>query len=129
MTTKYNDHNAMLKEKLQALTEKDKDYWSFRGNANRGYGHGFFQYPAMMVPQVSKAIINKIMEVHPDIQTISDPFAGSGTVMTECMLRGLSFSGIDINPLAILLCHVKSGPFYQCQQVKGPIQENTRGVS
>jgi hypothetical protein len=36
------------------------------------------------------------MEVHPDIQTIRDSFAGSGTVMTECMLRGLSFSDIDI---------------------------------
>jgi site-specific DNA-adenine methylase len=112
MAIDYNGQNVILTEKLKALTEKDKDYWSFKGNANRGYGHGFFQYPAMMVPQVTKAIIDNIMEVHPNIQTIRDPFAGSGTVMTECMLRGLSFSGVDINPLAILLCRVKSGPFH-----------------
>jgi site-specific DNA-methyltransferase (cytosine-N4-specific) len=104
-------HNLLLSRKLQALSEKDKDYWSFKGNANSGYGHGLFQYPAMMVPQVTKAIIDKIIEVHPEIQDIADPFTGSGTVMTECMLRGLSFSGIDINPLAVLLCKVKSGPF------------------
>jgi site-specific DNA-adenine methylase len=99
-------------KKLHALTEKDKEYWSFKGNSYRGYGHGFFQYPAMMVPQVTQAIIDNIIEVYPNISTIYDPFVGSGTVMTESMLRGLSFFGNDINPLAILLCQVKSGPFF-----------------
>jgi hypothetical protein len=108
----YKDCNSSLNKKLQALSEKDKEYWSFKGNANRDYGHGMFQYPAMMVPQVTSAIIDKIIEVQPDFQTIRDPFVGSGTVMTESMLRGLSFYGTDINPLAILLCQVKSGPFF-----------------
>jgi site-specific DNA-adenine methylase len=110
--TDYNRYNNLLNEKLRALSEKDKDYWSFRGNASREYGHGLFQYPAMMVPQVTRAIIDKIIEVQPDVKTISDPFVGSGTVMTESMLRGLSFCGTDINPLAVLLCQVKSGPFF-----------------
>jgi hypothetical protein len=105
-------YNTLLNKKLQALSEADKDYWSFRCNTNQGYGHGLFQYPAMMVPQVTKSIIEKIVEVHPDIKIISDPFVGSGTVMTEAMLRGFSFFGTDINPLAVLLCRVKSGPFY-----------------
>ena len=108
----YSENNALLTKKLYALSEKDKDYWSFKGNSSRGYGHGLFQYPAMMVPQVVEAIIDKIVEVHPKMKTISDPFMGSGTVMTESMIRGLSFSGTDINPLAILLCQVKSGPFF-----------------
>jgi site-specific DNA-adenine methylase len=112
MTIDYNGYNSLLNKKLQALSEKDKDYWSFRGNANREYGHGLFQYPAMMVPQVTRVIIDKIIEVQPDVKIISDPFVGSGTVMTESMLRGLSFCGTDINPLAILLCQVKSGPFF-----------------
>lgn len=112
MSINYSGYNRLLNEKLQALSEKDKDYWSFRGNANREYGHGLFQYPAMMVPQVTRAIIDKIIEVQPSIKIISDPFVGSGTVMTESMLRGLSFCGTDINPLAVLLCQVKSGPFF-----------------
>jgi len=32
--------------------------------------------------------------------------------MTESMMRGLAFTGADINPLAVLLCRVKSGPFF-----------------
>ena len=108
----YFGKNTLLNKKLQALTENDKDYWSFKGNSYRGYGHGLFQYPAMMVPQVIKAIMDNIIDVYPKIKKISDPFVGSGTVLTESMLRGLSFFGSDINPLAILLCQVKSGPFY-----------------
>jgi len=108
----YSMYNTKLKDKLHALTEKDKEYWSFNKNSYRGYGHGLFQYPAMMVPQVTKAIIDNIIAVYPNIRSIYDPFVGSGTVLTESMLRGLSFFGTDINPLAILLCQVKSGPFF-----------------
>ena len=70
-----------------------------------------FQYPAMMVPQVVEAILAQACSVHPDIERVGDPFSGSGTIMTESMMRGLAFSGTDINPLAVLLCQVKSGPF------------------
>jgi len=108
----YNKANVLINRKLQSLSEKDKDYWSFKGKANRDYGHGFFQYPAMMVPQVTQAIIDNILDIHPEIKTVRDPFVGSGTVMTESMFRGLSFLGTDINPLAILLCQVKRGPFF-----------------
>lgn len=102
----------ILRQRLESLTETDKDYWSFKGNSRREYGHGLFQYPAMMVPQVVQSILGQICSVHPDIERVCDPFVGSGTVMTESMMRGLSFSGTDINPLAILLCRVKSGPFF-----------------
>ena len=39
-------------------------------------------------------------------------FVGSGTVLTETLLQGKNFWGVDINPLAILLCIVKQGPFH-----------------
>ena len=102
----------MLRQRFDSLTEADKDYWSFKGNSRREYGHGMFQYPAMMVPQVVEAILEQACSVHPDIERVGDPFSGSGTIMTESMMRGLAFSGTDINPLAILLCRVKSGPFF-----------------
>jgi len=105
-------HDALLRQRLDALTEADKDYWSFKGNSRREYGHGMFQYPAMMVPQVVEAILKQACSVHPDIERVGDPFSGSGTIMTESMMRGLAFSGTDINPLAVLLCRVKSGPFF-----------------
>jgi len=105
-------HDTLLCQRLDALTEANKDYWSFKGNSLREHGHGLFQYPAMMVPQVARSVLEQACSVHPDIERAGDPFSGSGTVMTESMTRGLAFSGTDINPLAVLLCRVKSGPFF-----------------
>ena len=70
------------------------------------------QYPAMMVPQMVRALLDGICAVEQNVARIADPFVGSGTVLTETMLRGLSFAGRDINPLAILLCRVKVGPLF-----------------
>ncbi len=105
-------HDAFLLKRFESLTVADKDYWSFEGNSRREYGHGMFQYPAMMVPQVVDAILKQVCSVHPDIERVSDPFSGSGTIMVESMMHGLAFSGTDINPLAVLLCRVKCGPFF-----------------
>lgn len=66
----------------------------------------------MMVPQMVEAILGEIFVVHPEIEWVTDPFVGSGTILTETMLRGLSFGGNDVNPLAILLCRAKAGPFF-----------------
>ncbi len=112
MIAVQNHHDVMLRRRFESLTKVDEDYWSFKGKSRREYGHGMFQYPAMMVPQVVEAILNQACSVHPDIERVGDPFSGSGTIMTESMMRGLAFSGTDINPLAVLLCRVKSGPFF-----------------
>jgi hypothetical protein len=112
MVAVQKHHDDLLRSQLEALTEADKDYWSFKGNSRRECGHGMFQYPAMMVPQIAKTILEQACAVHPDIENVGDPFVGSGTIMTESMMHGLSFYGVDINPLAILLCRVKKGPFY-----------------
>jgi hypothetical protein len=66
----------------------------------------------MMVPQMASSVLEQACAVHPKIERVGDPFVGSGTILTETMLRGLSFCGTDINPLSILLCRVKSGPFF-----------------
>ena len=71
-----------------------------------------FQYPAMMVPQMQARFIDDVCAVCPGVRTVYDPFVGSGTVLTETMLHGLDFFGQDVNPLAILLCRVKAGPFF-----------------
>lgn len=100
-----------LRMRLSRLTQRDEDYWSFK-DSRREHGHGLFQYPAMMVPQVARAVLREACKVHPKIDSVGDPFAGSGTILTESMFKGLAFTGTDINPLAILLCRVKAGPFF-----------------
>jgi len=104
--------DSKLTERLRAYTEADPEYWSFRCNAVREHAHGFFQYPAMMVPQMQSRLIAEIAAVDTNIRWVYDPFVGSGTVLTEAMLRGMNFRGRDLNPLAVLVSRVKAGPFF-----------------
>lgn len=53
-----------------------------------------------------------ITECYPEARSVLDPFVGSGTVMMEAMMLGLDFVGRDINPLSMLICEVKKGPFF-----------------
>jgi hypothetical protein len=104
---------ATLTSRLESCREENSDYWSFRGNAFRQHAHGYFQYPAMMVPQMVGELLAAIAEGgRRESLHVYDPFVGSGTVLTEAMLQGMHFTGQDINPLAILLCQAKTIPFF-----------------
>lgn len=97
-----------LASKLRERATLTPEFWSFSGRSRREAGHGIFAYPAMMVPQLQGALLEDVQAVDPAISSVIDPFMGSGTVMLESVSRGLSFSGTDINPLAVLLATVKS---------------------
>jgi 16S rRNA G966 N2-methylase RsmD len=62
----------------------------------------------MMVPQMQRDVLTLLLNARPGAMRVLDPFVGSGTVMTESMLAGCKFTGIDINPLAILTCTAKA---------------------
>lgn len=98
--------------RVNAYAEHDTEYWSYKGNATREHSHAYFQYPAMMVPGMQEDLIRTIIEAKPSTKALYDPFAGSGTVLTEAILLGRNFLARDINPLAILLCNAKKGPFF-----------------
>ncbi|MER8395741.1 hypothetical protein [Mesorhizobium sp. M0959] len=70
--------------------------------------HGLLRYPAMMVPRMQGDIIDAILATKTGGCRVLDPFVGSGTVMTEALVRDLDFTGIDINPLAALVCEAKA---------------------
>lgn len=106
----YTDEQIRLR--LKSYSGAETGHWSFNKVAERDCMHGCFNYPGMMVPQMQELLIRTITEVVPRTKSIYEPFVGSGTVMIEVMKRGLDFSGQDINPLAVLLCRAKSGPFY-----------------
>lgn len=86
------------------------DGWGYRLREFPAHAPTYFHYPAMMVPEMQGRIIDAILKEAPSIQTVLDPFMGSGTVLAESMWRGLDFVGQDVNPLAILLSRVKHGP-------------------
>ena len=73
-------------------------------------GPVLFQYPALMVPSLQSAIFDAVLPALPASAAVLDPFVGSGTTLAEARSRSLSFMGIDINPLAVLISSVKAGP-------------------
>src|SRR5438128_2531696 len=94
---------------LDGLSEASEDYWGFKQDSERDFTHSLFQYPAMMVPRLQRQLLTEFLVADPGATSVYDPFIGSGTVMTESMLRGLSVSGVDTNPLAVLVCQTKAG--------------------
>lgn len=121
-----NKQDLKLVTKLRALSVSDSNYWSFKGKSKRHHCHALIQYPAMMVPQMQGALIDSVLEIAPNTSSLFDPFVGSGTTLGESLTRGLSFYGSDINPLAVLSCQVKSGPFYIEALKRKTIELDTR---
>jgi len=97
---------------LDRLSELDDDFWTFRRGAARIHAHGLTQYPAMMVPPMQALLLGTVSKIEGRVHSVLDPFAGSGTTLVECLRLGLNYAGQDINPLAVLLCRTKAGPFH-----------------
>ena len=96
------------KKLISALSALPSDYWDFKDDDVREYTHGIHNYPAMMVCPISRNIIRIVKEIH-NVDTLFDPFMGSGTVLVEGMLAGIrNIYGNDINPLALFLSKVKT---------------------
>lgn len=102
---------SVLERRLRLLADQDPDFLSFADKDDRDFVHSLFQYPAMMVPRLQRALLEECIRWDDSITTIYDPFVGSGTVLTESMLLGRDFIGGDINPLAILVCRAKADLF------------------
>lgn len=86
--------------------------WDYDKQPTRYGLHGLIKYPAMMVPQMQGDLLDAALRVDPAITEVLDPFVGAGTTLVESRARRLNFTGIDINPLAILACRAKSGPLH-----------------
>ncbi len=91
----YSDHIV----KLKAIN------WDFN-NANTNYlNHSIHPYPCKFIPQIPNTLIQELSSIG---DTVIDPFAGSGTTLVESLRLGRNTIGIDANPLAELICRVKS---------------------
>lgn len=81
--------------------------WDFKNDFTKYATHGFHTYPAMMIPQIARRLIETYGR---DSKVLLDPFMGSGTALVEASLHK-NFErcyGIDINPLALLMAKVKT---------------------
>ncbi|PIW12901.1 MAG: hypothetical protein COW34_12580 [Armatimonadetes bacterium CG17_big_fil_post_rev_8_21_14_2_50_66_6] len=66
----------------------------------------------MMVPELQGELLDAARAADTSVRHVYDPFVGCGTTLAEAMIRGLDFAGKDINPLAVLACRVKAGPYF-----------------
>jgi hypothetical protein len=104
--------DANIAEELASLSDADDDYWAFRRGAARRQAHGLSQYPAMMVPTMQAVLLGIVAQAAGNIDAVVDPFVGSGTTLIEAMRLGLSYTGQDVNPLAVLISRTKAGPYH-----------------
>jgi len=101
-----------LADRLTELSSPPPPQWLETGLNARPNLHGLLRYPAMMVPRMQGDIIDTVLSSINKPCDVLDPFVGSGTIMTEAMIRGLDFTGVDINPLAVLVCEAKKAIDY-----------------
>jgi hypothetical protein len=100
---------ASLTQLLRELEKSKIVAWAETGINARPNLHGILRYPAMMVPSMQGDILDTILGAVNRRSHVIDPFVGSGTILTEALTRDLDFTGIDINPLAALVCEAKAG--------------------
>ncbi len=67
--------------------------------------HGFHAYPARMHPAVPRRILERFASPG---AVVLDPFAGAGTVLVECMVRGCAAMGTDVNPVALRIASART---------------------
>ena len=96
--------NGLANFTSQYLLEKPKTsskHW------NTSYGpHGWHRYVGRFPPHLVRALLNYFGANKNTI--VLDPFAGSGTTLSEARLLGIPSIGIEICPLSCLISTVKS---------------------
>ncbi|MCG2596712.1 MULTISPECIES: hypothetical protein [Burkholderiales] len=111
--------------KLIDAKSADPDFWSSKDRDRTDSAHSIFQYPAMMVPLVQRRLLGAVLEARPDIESVYDPFMGSGTSLVSGMHYGLNVYGNDINPLAVLISRVRTAQSVEAEV--GAIAEQVAG--
>lgn len=81
--------------------------WSFKEANTKEYTHCYHAYPAMMIPQIARALLEEYSPKH-GVKLLLDPYMGSGTSLVEASLKGIDAIGTDLNPLARLISKVKT---------------------
>jgi hypothetical protein len=87
------------------------DAWAYRERSKWGLTQRLYEYPAMMVPPMLGELLEWARASNGS-RSVLDPFAGSGSVLSQAMLAGMNVRLQDLNPLAVLITKAKAGPFH-----------------
>jgi len=108
MTIGLHETDEKLRALIDARREDDPEAWTARTAPRSRGARELYQYPAMMVSSMQGNLLEVLSAHRGGRPVVYDPFVGSGTTQVEAMRLGCPFVGCDINPLAVLLCHVNS---------------------
>lgn len=91
-------------DRAQLLTLLSQDL-DFHGLQSGYASHNLHPFPAKFPPQLPRKFIQSLTQ-RGDV--VLDPMMGSGTTIVEALLNNRRGIGFDIDPLAALLCRVKT---------------------
>ena len=90
------------RDRLISLLAENLDFH----DEDSGYGsHNFHSFPAKFPPQLPYKFIAALTAPG---EVVLDPMLGSGTTIVEAYRTGRHAIGFDIDPLALLICRVKT---------------------
>ena len=93
---------------MTGTNRKYKDEtWDFVKADTKEYTHCLHNYPAMMIPQIVRELLNQYGTLN---GWVLDPYCGTGTSLVEASMFGMNGVGCDINPLVRLITTVKTTP-------------------
>ena len=93
---------------MTATNRKYKDEtWNFIKADTKEYTHCLHNYPAMMIPQIARELLNRYGTPN---GWVLDPYCGTGTSLVEASMFGMNGVGCDINPLVRLIATAKTTP-------------------
>lgn len=94
------------------LDQLSKVEWTFKNSNTNELTHNIHRYPAMMVPQLPRTLLNHLLKegVLECGDEVYDPFGGSGTTALEANRLGLNATLVDLNPLACMIARSKTTP-------------------
>ncbi|UAB82273.1 DNA methyltransferase [Marixanthomonas sp. SCSIO 43207] len=96
--------------KIKEYKRTYTDEWDFRTSDTKEYTHSYHTYPAMMIPQIARKLIQDY-KPKGKLENILDPYMGSGTTLVEAKIQGINAIGTDLNPLARFISSVKTTNF------------------
>jgi hypothetical protein len=104
----YSDLLSTYESRGQSVEVDFRELISGVGSPDRAT-HMLHSYPAKLLRHIPAFVVAS-PQVCSETALIHDPFCGSGTTLVEAFLAGHSATGLDVNPLAILISKVKTTP-------------------
>lgn len=101
------DIDQKIINRLKQIIKSKTNYLDFKGVDMNYSTHKYHDYPATMIPKLPDLFLNVITQFT-SVKSVYDPFVGSGTTLVEGLRHNVNSTGVDLNPLAVLMSKVKT---------------------